>query len=203
MTAGTRVELLPPSGFRRTPWKNGGGVTVDVADAYRPGSGADGWSGMLWRFGHTRIERNGPFSDLTGYDRIFAVIDGGGVVLRPQQAPPIDVARAFEPVRFPGEWAIVTELRDGPVAVLNLMAERAAFDIDMSFVRGPTSIVAASGLVLIYAVAEAVELRAGDARHSVPFDHALRIHPGADFTATLDAGMVAVATIKPKTLTAN
>lgn len=200
--ADSRIEFLSPSGFRRTPWKNGGGITVDVADAYRPDSGADGWSGMLWRFGYTRIERNGPFSDLSGYDRVFAVIDGAGVVLRPKQAPPIDVARAFEPVRFPGEWAIATELHDGPVGVLNLMADRQAFDIEMAFVRGPGAIHATSGLLLIHAVAADAKLRIGDARHDLPFDHALKIHSGADFGSTVEMGIVAVATIKPKSLTA-
>jgi environmental stress-induced protein Ves len=49
-----RTIRLDPQSYRRTPWKNGGGVTVDIADATRRGR-AGRWSGMLWRFGRTRI----------------------------------------------------------------------------------------------------------------------------------------------------
>ena len=31
------ITRLDPKTYRRTPWKNGGGVTVDIADAYAAG----------------------------------------------------------------------------------------------------------------------------------------------------------------------
>ncbi|MFI5016137.1 MAG: HutD family protein, partial [Hyphomicrobiales bacterium] len=117
-------ERLDPTAYRRTPWKNGGGVTVDIASAYRPGAGAEDWSGVPWRFGRTRIERPGPFSDLSGYDRALGVIEGSGLVLRPAASPPIDVRQPFRPVSFPGEWPIESELESGGVGVLNLITER-------------------------------------------------------------------------------
>src|SRR5882724_11187343 len=126
-------EALDPNAYRRTPWKNGGGVTVDIASAHRPGTMPDDWSGMAWRFGRTRIERPGPFSDLSGYDRILSVIEGSGLVLRPEGRPEIDVREAFRPVRFPGEWPIESELEAGPVGVLNLMTERGDSSGDVRF----------------------------------------------------------------------
>jgi environmental stress-induced protein Ves len=47
---------LGPADYRRTPWKNGGGVTIDIAGAFAPGAEPGGWSGMIWRLGRTRIE---------------------------------------------------------------------------------------------------------------------------------------------------
>ena len=38
------ITLLDPAGYRRTPWKNGGGVTVDIAEHKD-----------AWRFGRTPI----------------------------------------------------------------------------------------------------------------------------------------------------
>ena len=56
---------LDPKAYRRTPWKNGGGVTIDIADDYAPGAAPGSWSGMLWRLGHTQIVEPAPFSDLS------------------------------------------------------------------------------------------------------------------------------------------
>ncbi len=76
------IVRLDPKAYRRTPWKNGGGVTIDIADDHTPGSAPGSWSGMLWRFGHTRILEPAPFSDLSRFDRILTVIGGRGLVLR-------------------------------------------------------------------------------------------------------------------------
>jgi uncharacterized protein len=46
------ITPLDPAGYRRTPWKNGGGVTVDIAEHED-----------AWRFGRTPITTAGPFSD--------------------------------------------------------------------------------------------------------------------------------------------
>ena len=75
------IMRLDPKAYRRTPWKNGGGVTIDIADDYASGVTSGSWSGMLWRFGRTRIETPGPFSDLSGFDRILTVIGGRGLTL--------------------------------------------------------------------------------------------------------------------------
>ena len=61
------VVRLDPRAYRRTPWKNGGGVTVDIADDYRAGRGA----GQLERdavaaSGGRDIVAPAPFSDLAG-----------------------------------------------------------------------------------------------------------------------------------------
>ncbi len=58
-----QVIRLDPAQYRHTPWKNGGGVTVDIADAYADGAEPGSWSGMLWRLGRTQIvTRAGPLS---------------------------------------------------------------------------------------------------------------------------------------------
>ena len=58
------VARLDPKAYRRTPWKNGGGVTIDIADDYAPGTPPGSWSGMLWRFGRTQIVTPAPFDCL-------------------------------------------------------------------------------------------------------------------------------------------
>ncbi|MGE0735455.1 MAG: HutD family protein [Alphaproteobacteria bacterium] len=192
------LRLLAPGQYRRTPWKNGGGVTVDIADAYRDGIASPGWDGMLWRFGHTRIERNGPFSDLSGFDRLLAVIDGSGLVLHPAGAQALDVRAPFRPVRFPGEWAIVSELTSGAVGVLNLMADRQGFEIDLEFVRGRRVVAAKAGIYLAYALVGGALVRVDGFSQPVPAGHTLRVDAGATVTIEVEDELVALATIRPR-----
>ena len=130
------ITRLDPKTYRRTPWKNGGGVTVDIADAYAADVEPGAWSGMLWRFGHTRIVAPGPFSDLAGYDRILTVIGGRGLLLDIAGGATLDVREAFRPVRFRGEDRIVSRLEAGPVRALNLLADRMRHAIDVAILRG-------------------------------------------------------------------
>ena len=85
------IARLDPGRYLRTPWKNGGGVSIDIAS-----------DGEVWRFGRTPITAAGPFSDYTGFDRMQVLVAGGGLVLETPDGE-IDVRRPFRPVRFAGE----------------------------------------------------------------------------------------------------
>ena len=67
--SGIRLTTIDPAAYRHTPWKNGGGVTIDIAESLLPGFPPGSWEGMVWRFGRTAIVAPGPFSDLSGFDR--------------------------------------------------------------------------------------------------------------------------------------
>jgi uncharacterized protein len=189
------LTRLDSAGYRRTPWKNGGGVTVDVAGASLPGVAPGAWDGVIWRFGQTRIERPGPFSDLSGFDRLLAVIEGQGLVLHPAGAPALDVRERFHPVRFPGEWQIESELEDGPVAVVNLMADRHRAAIDLRFAAGIAQLAFEPGTLVLYAVAGAstVEL-SSDSIELAPSD-AVQVESGRPMAITLRSGVIAAAWI--------
>src|SRR5262245_30603214 len=103
------ITPIDPAQYRRTPWKNGGGVTIDIAED-------DGW-----RFGRTPITAPGPFSDYTGFDRAQVLVSGCGLVLETPDGE-IDVRTPFKPVTFAGETPIVSRLEAGPVEVVNLIA---------------------------------------------------------------------------------
>ena len=57
-----RTTLLEPSSFRSSMWKNGGGTTIDIAEANRPDHVPGDLAGLLWRFGRRprRIGAVGP-----------------------------------------------------------------------------------------------------------------------------------------------
>ena len=189
---------LDPASYRRVPWKNGRGITVDITGVFPMESEAASWSGMTWRLGRTRIERPGPFSDLSGIDRILAVIEGRGLRLKPTGAPAIDVREPMRPVRFPGEWIIDSELQAGPVGVLNLMADRARADIDLTFMAGAGAMSVHADTVVIYAPVGSAEVVLNGEAFSLPADGALRIDGMSSMLVDVRSGDVAVATIVMK-----
>lgn len=189
------VVRLPASGFRRTPWKNGGGVTVDIADAYRAGAEPGSWAGMVWRFGRTTIDRPGPFSDLAGYDRILTVVAGRGLVLRSGDGAALDMRAPCRPVAFPGELALASELEEGPVEVVNLIGDRAAVAIAVDVLARPGPVRLAAGEVVLYAPAGAAAVALGAEELAIPAGDALRVRAGSALACRHLSGTLLVATV--------
>ena len=156
------ITKLDPTQYRRTPWKNGGGTTIDIAE-----------QDDLWRFGRTPIIAPGPFSDYSGFDRLQVLVAGRGLVLETPDGE-IDVRQPFRPVRFKGETPIKSRLEAGPVEVVNLIGARAAVRLALEVLRSGVRQAAEPGTHIAYATVEA-ELEIDGAWHHLAPDHALRI----------------------------
>ena len=119
------VELLRPSQYRRQRWKNGGGVTDEIA--------ADAEIPPAWRISIATIERDGPFSDFRGYDRtIVALAEGVTLSLNGE-----DVAlQLHEPFEFRGESAVDARIANAS-RDLNVMTRRDEFAHDVEVVTTP------------------------------------------------------------------
>jgi environmental stress-induced protein Ves len=189
------VARLDPKAYRRTPWKNGGGVTIDIADDYAPGTPPGSWSGMLWRFGRTQIVTPAPFSDLSGFDRILTVIGGRGLWLDIAGGISLDVREPFRPVRFRGEDRIVSPLEAGPVAVLNLQADRTKYEIDVVILSGGEARSLEGTIHLVYALDDS-DVIAGES-YRLAADEALRLE-GEARSLEVARGRVALATVRAR-----
>lgn len=106
---------LTPADYRRMPWANGRGVTVEMARA-------DGPDGLLWRLSMARVTEDGPFSIFPGVERNLTVISGPGFDLRGDglalRADPLI------PVAFPGDLAIGAQGVTAPCEDVNVMTAR-------------------------------------------------------------------------------
>jgi environmental stress-induced protein Ves len=174
----SRITVLSPAGYRRMPWKNGGGVTVDIA-----------FDGEVWRFSRTPITTAGPFSDYTGYDRLQVLVAGRGLVLETPDGE-IDLRQPFQPARFAGETPITSRLEAGPVEVVNLLGDRALVRLDLAvMVAGDTQRLG-PGLHFAYCPAGQAVLRLSGDNHRLAADEALRIEDAEGALATLVAGRV-------------
>lgn len=190
----TAAIQLDPRAYRRTPWKNGGGVTVDIADEYESGAEPGAWIGMRWRLGRTQIVAPGPFSDLAGYDRILTVIGGRGLVLEIEGGQALDVREPFRPIRFRGEDRIVSRLEAGPVAVLNMIADRKR-QIDVAILGRAETRRLDAAATIVYAIEDSA-VALGEEVFSLAADEALRFDGAGDFAVR--NGRVALALISSR-----
>jgi environmental stress-induced protein Ves len=115
-----RTELIRSTGWRRTRWKNGRGITHEVAIG--PGSGAHGFD---WRVSVATVTSDGPFSVFEGIDRTTVLLEGEGMELSDAEAgTAVVIERAFQPVRLSAERELECRLLGGEVRDLNVFTDR-------------------------------------------------------------------------------
>ncbi len=190
-----KTTLLTSENYTRSPWKNGGGVFTDIADAHRAGSPVKDWDSLLWRFAATPIVAPGPFSYMPGIDRLQMVIAGRGLVLKaPGQE--FDEREPFTTVRFTGELDIVTELEAGPVEVVNLMARRGAAEIELLALREPGDRPLFTGTHLVYAVSGNCSIRLNSEEFVIPEGSTLKVELTEASRLALVSGLAVLGSIR-------
>jgi environmental stress-induced protein Ves len=182
------MQVLRAAERLATPWKNGGGVTREVA-AWPPGAGFEDFH---WRVSMAEVLADGPFSVFPGVDRILAVLEG-------RLALEIDGARleldgATAPAVFPGDVPTAGRLLAGPVVDLNVMVRRGAvrakselLRVDAALTLNPvagTRLLVARG-PLRATGPEAVDLLPDDALLLAADDAQVTLHAAAPATAFL------------------
>lgn len=126
------MQILTPENFRTTRWKNGGGVTHEIAQVSGP-------NGYIWRLSIAEVDVNGAFSIFEGLSRILTVIEGKGILLNGPTGA-IDAAHSV-PVRFSGETLIDGILVDGPIRDFNVIFDDELVSADVRVLSAGTCLV--------------------------------------------------------------
>lgn len=141
------MQIIRKQELKTKLWKNGGGVTREIASATRNGR-------MVFRLSMADLAKGGPFSDFSGLTRILTVIQGGNMRLHTEQQ--VFHADLWEPVKFDGALKITAELVDQPLTDFNLMFAPDQCDGTVSILRGATCpglAVEASQIVAVHVLA--------------------------------------------------
>ena len=105
-----------------TPWKNGGGVTRQIA-VFPATAGFDDFD---WRISTARIDSAGAFSHFAGIDRTLAVTGGILDFCQSGQAP-VRLTAESPAVSFAGDAPIEAQPVGGAVTDFNVMTRRGRF----------------------------------------------------------------------------
>lgn len=142
------VRILRAAGRAAAPWKNGGGVTREIA-AGPEGAGMDAFA---WRVSLADVGADGPFSVFPEVTRVLTVVEGAGMELTAGGVP-LRADERFVPHRFAGDVATHGRLLEGPVVNFNVMYREALTDALVSVVRGRLTVaVPPEATVLVVAL---------------------------------------------------
>ncbi|MBL8581827.1 MAG: HutD family protein [Rhizobiaceae bacterium] len=114
------MRVLRAADYEAMPWKNGGGITSQIA-TYPEAAGLDDF---LWRLSMARVEVDGPFSTFAGVDRSLALVEGDGLVLSVGVHAPVALRQTYDPLPFAGDESTGCALIGGPITDLNIMTRR-------------------------------------------------------------------------------
>lgn len=119
------------------PWKNGAGLTREMAIGPIDASFAD----FDWRISVAEITRDAPFSAFPGIDRCIVLLQGRGMQLSSEDgAIDIRLDTPFNPFRFAGEVPMRAALIDGGCTDFNVMVRGSKWRADVSEAAGASSI---------------------------------------------------------------
>ena len=121
---GDRVtfEILRARDQPASPWKNGGGMTRQIA-AFPEGAGLTDFD---WRVSLATVAAPGPFSTFPGVDRLMLVL-GGRLTLEMAGMKPVTLDGASPPFSFPGDAPVSALAPATPVTDVNVMVRREGF----------------------------------------------------------------------------
>jgi environmental stress-induced protein Ves len=144
------MKLIPYNALTATPWKNGGGITRELA-CYPAGASM---SDFIWRVSIADVGQSGPFSSFPGIERIITLLDGDGMQLQFENGARHDLTTTLVPYAFRGEDALHAQLAGSPSRDFNLMWRRDTAHGSVEVLRETTSISVDATTLLFCATGE-------------------------------------------------
>ena len=122
------MQLIRFADLEPVPWRNGGGVTREVATAPYDGEPES----FRWRVSIADVTSEGPFSTFEEVDRQLVLVEGAGMVISVDGEP--HRLGLFDVLAFAGDAPCVGTLVDGPTRDLNVMTRRGLVSADVRIV---------------------------------------------------------------------
>ena len=156
----TNPRLLRSSDYRRMPWKNGGGETVEIAVFPE----AAGLADFDWRVSMATVASDGPFSVFPGIDRTLSILDGQGMTLFIDGQDPVLLTVQSDPLPFAADAPTTATLSNGPITDLNVMTRRGTLShtVRRMLLDGETRLTLDAGTTLIFCGEGTLDVRHGD-----------------------------------------
>ncbi|MND20485.1 hypothetical protein D3C80_108180 [compost metagenome] len=149
-------KVLKAQDHRRMPWKNGGGVTVEIA-IHPINASVDNFD---WRISTATVANDGPFSVFPDIDRTLSVLEGNGIVLDVEGVE-TTLTRETAPFAFAADASSGARLIDGTITDLNVMTRRGRFTHQVErIVTNDSAIIAPDrGTMLVFCAEGNFELK--------------------------------------------
>lgn len=160
MSAPSQGRILRADELVPTPWRNGLGVTREIA-LFPPGADTDDF---LWRASVADVVGPAPFSRFPGVDRVIVLLEGAGFHMTLDDGRRHALTKAFAPFAFAGEAGVSVVLEGGGTRDFNLMLRRGQASGRIDVWQGPAQYACPADLALLYVARGTVDAPAGQLR---------------------------------------
>lgn len=186
------ATLIRAADLVAAPWKNGGGVTREIA-AFPPGATLDAFA---WRVSVADVCSPGAFSRFEGIDRTLVLLSGAGMTLTSADGAPHVLDSPLARVDFAGETEIFAALQDGPTRDFNVMTRRSAARGAVEIWHGGTHCMACADTLLLFCATGTVDVSVDGGHYALEAMDTLRLDGrNREFDVALsgDGALLAVA----------
>jgi environmental stress-induced protein Ves len=140
------MTVLRFGDLKAVPWKNGLGVTREIAVEPAGATMED----FLWRVSIADVDTASPFSCFPGIDRTIVLLEGDGFTMMLDGDREHALTVPLAPFEFPGEARVDVTLAGGATRDFNLMVRRGMRRGRVDVVHGPVAATLAKDVVLLH-----------------------------------------------------
>lgn len=121
------ISIKSPEQFKKVPWKNGKGETIELA--INDGGTLDLFD---WRISIASVVENGVFSNFTGYTRNLTLIEGQGIDLHHDTKRTDSLQNILDVAIFDGGCETLGQLHDGAITDFNVIVNTEKYQVKTS-----------------------------------------------------------------------
>ena len=122
-----RARVLGDDDYRRVPWRNGGGTTLELATSAQAEGPQPGW-----RVSIADVTADGPFSGFPGCERTSVLVEGGPLLLDFADGERRALDAPLAGCRYAGDRSVGASLPASTAArLLNVICDRARWQAEV------------------------------------------------------------------------
>ncbi|WP_162846805.1 HutD/Ves family protein [Marinicella litoralis] len=185
-------KIITPDQYKTIPWKNGSGNTTELAIS--PGGTLQNFD---WRLSIASVNKDGVFSDFSGYDRQLILLRGNGIKLTHNQRHFDDLRSPLSIAAFDGSYQTLGELHKRPIEGFNVMTNQQTCSAQIkTYSQRQNLDIHCGDLVFVYAAYQSLKVQINQHSLCLPAGHLLQIEACAVQVNVVGAGFL-VIDLKP------
>ena len=142
------IKIISPDQFKKIPWKNGKGITTELA--INDGGTLEDFD---WRISIAGVVEDGEFSDFSGYHRNLKLLEGNGIKLKYDNNKIDHLDNILSIASFDGACKTVGMLKDGSIKDFNVITRIGKYKVNIeTYIENKSVELKSSFLCFIYSL---------------------------------------------------
>ncbi|PCI62205.1 MAG: hypothetical protein COB35_04515 [Gammaproteobacteria bacterium] len=191
------LSIISPDQFKQIPWKNGKGVTTELAI-----NDGGTLTNFEWRLSIASVVSDGEFSDFRGYWRNLVLISGEGISLQHTfkgETNTDHLTQLLQLSNFDGGSKTQGKLISGDINDLNIMTKTGKYRAKVStYTEQKSILIKPCDLCFVYSITDKLTVKsATEKTQKLPAKHLLKISsPRLNAIAISGAMMIVIHLFK-------